>query len=243
MKALILAAGYATRLHPLTENQPKSLLEVGNNTIMGHILQKLQPIKEVEEVFIVTNHRFYDNFRIWLNHSPYSKKVKLLDDGTLNNTDRLGAVGDLNFVLQEEEIKDDLLIIAGDNLFEFPLSRLIAASIEKKRSVMAFHDFKDKEKIKGKYGVGVLSGSKLTHFEEKPLQPKSSLASTGCYLLLKKDLPLIEKSLLEGKADNPGDLIKFLTKHSEVHGLVFDEPWFDVGSFESLQAAQEVYQR
>jgi len=243
MKALILAAGYATRLHPLTENQPKPLLEVGNNTILGHILQKLQPIKEVEEVFIVTNHRFYDQFRVWLNHHPYPQKIKLLDDGTVNNTDRLGAVGDINFVLQEEEINDHLLIIAGDNLFEFPLSRLLALSKEKKKSVIAFHDLKDKEKLKDKYGVGILKGSKLINFEEKPRQPKSSLAATVCYLLLKSDLHLIEKSLQEGKADNPGDLIKFLTKHSEVHGLVFAEPWFDVGSFESLQAAQEVYRK
>lgn len=241
MKAVILAAGYATRLYPLTEDQPKPLLKVGNKPVIEHILNKVKDLKDVEEVFIITNHRFYEQFRIWLNHFKFPKKVKLIDDGTLSNDDRLGAVGDINFVLQEEEIDDDLLVIAGDNLFGFPLGKLAKQFRDSGRSVVAFHDLKDPEKVRKRFGVGLLNGSKVLQFEEKPAQPKSTLAATACYIFHKKDLPLIEKSIERGKADNPGDLIRYLTKESEVHGYIFTEHWFDIGSVESLQEAEKVY--
>ena len=197
--------------------------------------------ENLKEVFIVTNHRFHSQFSSWVNNYTSSLKIKVLDDGTLNNDDRLGAVRDLYFVLQQEAINDDVLIIAGDNLFEFSLSDLIALSLKKKKSVIAFHNLKDKEKVKGKYGVGILEGTKIVRFEEKPQQPQSSLAATVCYLLLKQDLPLIERALKEGKPDNPGDFVKYLIRYSQVHGFVFTESWFDVGSFESLREAEEVY--
>lgn len=241
MKAVILAAGYATRLYPLTEDQPKPLLKVGSKPVVEHILEKIKELKEIEEVLIITNHRFYEQFRIWLNHFKFPKKMKLIDDGTLSNDDRLGAVGDINFVLQEEEIDDDLLVIAGDNLFGFSLAKLASLFRNSGKSVVAFHDLKDIEKVRKRFGVGLLNGSKVLQFEEKPAQPKSTLAATACYIFHKKDLPLIEKSIERGKADNPGDLIRYLTKESEVHGYVFTEHWFDIGSLESLQEAEKVY--
>jgi glucose-1-phosphate thymidylyltransferase len=118
MKALILAAGYATRMYPLTENQPKPLLKVGKSSIIEHQLKRLKELPEVEEIFIVTNARFYDQFRIWLNNFTYPKKITLINDGTLSKDDRLGAVGDINFSLKEAEINGDMLVLAGDNLFE-----------------------------------------------------------------------------------------------------------------------------
>ena len=242
MKALILAAGYATRLYPLTQNQPKPLLEVGGKVILQHILEYLAPIKELQEIMIVTNHRFYDSFKVWLNHYTPAQKTKLIDDGTLSNDDRLGAVGDINFVLKEEEIKEDLLVIAGDNLFGFSVQKFIHFAQEKKSSLVAFHDLLDKEKVKGKYGVGVLEKSKVIQFQEKPQQPLSTLAATACYFFKKEDLTLVEKSIEQGKADNPGDLVRWLVQKSQVHGYVFKEHWFDVGSFESLEAAEQLYQ-
>ncbi len=241
MKALVLAAGYATRLHPLTENKPKHLLEVGGKAILGHIIDKINQVKEVSEIYIVTNHRFYDTFRIWLNHYPSPKKVKLIDDGTINNEDRLGAVGDINFVLKEESITEDLLVIAGDNLFGFSLAKFVTFFKEKNTPIVAFRDLKDVEKVRGKFGVGILEGNKLTQFEEKPLKPQSTLAATACYIFPHRDLSLVERSIEQKKADNTGDLIKYLVKESDVHGFVFTEHWFDIGSPESFQEAQEVY--
>jgi len=225
----------------LTLNQPKPLLKVGNKPIIEHILEKIEAVNEVEEVFVVTNARFYDHFRVWLNDYAFPKKIKIINDGTISNDDRLGAVGDINFVLKEEEIRSDLLVIAGDNLFGFELNKLINQYQNNNKSIVAFRDLKDIDKVKGKFGVGILEASKIVDFEEKPLVPKSSLAATACYLFTKEDLKHVEKSIEQGKADNPGDLVKHLVKESEIHGFVFDEHWYDIGSFESLKEAEEVY--
>ncbi len=237
----MLAAGYATRLYPLTENTPKPLLKVGEKTIINHILTKLETIKDIKEAYVVTNDKFYSIFAEWSKTAKFPFKLKILNDGTTSNEDRLGAVGDIHFVIEQEKIRDDLLVIAGDNLFGFSLADFIDFFKEKKSSVVAFHDLKDKDKVKGKYGVGILEGSRVVDFEEKPLAPKSSLASTACYFFKKSDLSHIHNLLKAGKADAPGNLIKYLAENSEVHAFVFDEHWFDVGSFESLEEAQKVY--
>lgn len=243
IKVLLLAAGYATRLYPLTENTPKPLLKVGEKTIINHILSKLEEIKKVKEVHVVTNDKFYSAFVDWSRnfHSPF--KLKILNDGTTSNENRLGAVGDINFVINQEKIKDDLLVIAGDNLFGFSLLDFVDFFKSKNTSIVAFHDLKDKNKVKSKYGVGIVQGSKVIDFEEKPLEPKSSLASTACYLFKKNDLSRIGELVKTGKVDAPGNLVKYLATESEVHAFVFGEHWFDVGSFESLEEAKRVYER
>ena len=241
MDVLILAAGYATRLYPLTENIPKPLLKVGNKTILEHIFAKLESMKDINEVYIITNYKFYPTFTDWAANFKTPFKVKILNDGTKNNEDRLGAVGDIHFVVQQEKINDDLLVIAGDNLFGFSLLAFTDFFKNKNSSVVAFHDLKDKNKVKGKYGVGIVQGSKVIDFEEKPAAPKSSLASTACYLFKKTDLSHLHNLLKAGKADAPGNLITYLAQFSEVHGFIFDEHWFDVGTFESLEEAQRVY--
>ncbi len=243
MDVLILAAGYATRLYPLTENLPKPLLKVGNRTIIEHILSKLEAVKEIEQVYVVTNDKFYPFFVDWSKKVTSPFKLKILNDGTISNEDRLGAVGDIHFVIEQEKITDDLLVIAGDNLFGFSLIDFVDFFNQKKSSIVAFHDLKDKEKVKGKYGVGMLDGTKITDFEEKPLEPKSSLASTFCYLFPKDLLPHIQSYVKAGKVDNGGDLIRWLAVGDQVHAFVFDGHWFDVGTFESLEEAQKVYKQ
>ncbi len=243
IRVLLLAAGYATRLYPLTENTPKPLLKVGEKTIINHILSKLEKVEDVKEVYVVTNDKFYSTFTDWNKSLRSPFKLKVLNDGTKSNEDRLGAVGDIHFVVEQENIKDDLLVIAGDNLFGFSLLDFVSFFQNKNSSVVAFHDLKDKQKVKGKYGVGIMRGSKVVDFEEKPMEPKSSLASTACYLFKKHDLLHIENLVKTGKVDAPGNLVKHLAEKSEVHGFVFDEHWFDVGTFESLEEAQKVYQR
>ncbi len=242
MKALILAAGYATRLYPLTEHNPKPLLKVGDKTIIEHILSKLEAVENLNQVYVVTNEKFYPVFDRWIKNITSTLKLKILNDGTTSNEDRLGAVGDIHFVIQQEQINDDLLVIAGDNLFGFTLPQFVDFYNQKNTSIVAFHDLKNPENVKEKYGVGILKGSKVVDFEEKPANPKSSLASTACYLFKKQDLPHIKTLIQTEKTDAPGDLIKYLAKNSEVHGFVFDEHWFDIGTFESLQEAEKVYQ-
>lgn len=242
MKALILAAGYATRLYPLTEHAPKPLLKVGDKTIIEHILSKLEAVKDLDQVYVVTNDKFYPAFAAWAKTIKSPLKIKLLNDNTKNNEDRLGAVGDIHFVIQQEKIKDDLLVIAGDNLFGFSLDTFVEFFNRKKNSVVAFHDLKDKEKVKGKYGVGIVKAGKVIDFEEKPVKPKSSLTSTACYVFKKHDLLHLQTLIKTEKSDAPGNLIKYLAQRSEVHGFIFDEHWFDIGTFESLEEAKKVYQ-
>ena len=239
MKAVVLAAGYAVRLYPLTVDKPKPLLLVKDRPILQYILEKMQTITEIDEIFIVTNSKFYQNFASWLQVNSFTKKVTLLDDGTPDNEHRLGAVGDINFVLQTENIATPCLVIAVDNLFGFSLRKLVDFFYHTDKTITAFHDLKDKEKGKGRYGVGILNHRKIIDFEGKPLDPKSTLAATACYIIHERDLPLIPLSITQSKADNPGEFIQFLLQYSEAYGFVFEEYWFDVGSLESLRAAEE----
>ena len=239
MKALILAAGYATRLYPLTKDTPKPLLEVGGKAIIDHILDKIEDSNVVDQVYVVTNDRFYNHFQEWAKGKA---NLKIINDGTQTNEDRLGAIGDIHYVLLQESVDDDLLVIAGDNLFGFSLHNFINSFEEKSRTVVALCDLKDLEKVKGKYGVGILEGSRVIDFEEKPLEPRSSLAATACYIFSKEDLNHVKDLAENGKADAPGNIISYLAEKSEVHGFVFDEHWYDVGSHESLKEAREAYE-
>jgi len=240
---IILAAGYATRLHPLTENQPKPLLAVGEKPIVEHIIDKVNQIKEVNEIIIVTNNKFTPHFESWFGSYQSQKPIKIINDGTLTNEDRLGAVGDINFVLEKENITDDVLVIAGDNLFEFELNNLMSFFQEKSTTVVALHDLKDKNKVAKKLGVVQTdSNNKLTNFEEKPEEPETTLASTGCYIFKKEDVQLISNYLKNSERwDNTGDFLKWLMNQSTVHGFSFTERWFDIGSFEALEEAYNIY--
>ena len=241
MKALILAAGYATRLYPLTEDQPKPLLKVGGRPILEYILRKIEEVEDVTQIYIVTNDRFYSDFELWLQNHSSAKLVTLINDGTLTNETRLGAVGDMQFVLDKEKIAEELLVVAGDNLFGFSLIDFVDFFKSAGTSAVGFHNFTDRHKVKKKYGVGIIEGTKVVDFEEKPENPRSALASTGCYLFTADDLQLVEESMRRGKADNPGDLVRYLVQHSEVHGFLFQDHWFDIGSFDSLKEAEKVY--
>ena len=197
----------------------------------------------MDEILVVTNHRFYSMFNSWLNGYKAKKKIKILNDGTLSNEDRLGAVGDLQFVIKEEEIKDDVLMIAGDNLFGFDLGTFIGAFKERERSMVAFHDLKEKEKVANKFGVGILDeNSRVLEFEEKPAEPRSTLAATCCYIFSKGDVGKVSDYMKNGgKWDNPGDLARWLTTVGKVYGFVFEDFWFDIGSFEGLEEANRLY--
>jgi len=244
IKAIILAAGYATRLHPLTENQPKSLLNVGDKPIIEHITDKVQRMEEIDQILIITNDKFHLMFKSWLKDYQSRIPIKIINDGTFNNEDRLGAIGDLNFTILEESITDDILLIAGDNLFGFSLRDFHNYFKQKDRSIIAFHDLKEKEKVANKFGVGIMDqNKKIINFEEKPSNPSSTLAATCCYIISKKDVKQIPQYIKESERwDNPGDFADWLKERSNVYGYVFEEHWFDIGSFEGLEKANKFYE-
>ncbi len=241
MKALILAAGYATRLYPLTKNKAKPLLEVKGRPIIDYIIDKLEHCLEIDDIFVVTNEKFYADFCTWKKTGAYSKPITskpitIVNDGTAENGMRLGAVGDIAFVLKQYAIREDLLVIAGDNLFSFSLNDFLAFYQKKKATIVAVYDTKDKARITNRLGcVLVDKNHKIIDFEEKPAEPRSTLAATACYLFPKEDLHLIEPAISEKHSDRPGDFIRFLAERKPVYGKQFTGYWFDVGTPEEYQ--------
>jgi len=242
MKALILAAGYGTRLYPLTLNRPKPLLKVGSKTITDRLVEKIEKVDEIDEIYIVTNEKFAPNFVEWAKGSSYKKSIKVINDHTLTNEDRLGAIGDIALVIDEVKLDDDLLILGGDNLFDFGLEDFIRFAKSKGGSAVALRDVKDLKEAK-KYGVVNIDASeKVIDFVEKPKAPKSTLAAMCLYYLVKDKLSLIKTYLKTGKnKDAPGNYMGWLSKKETVYGYKFDGEWFDIGDKRLLKLADEAY--
>lgn len=249
MKCIILAAGYSTRLHPLTEHKPKQLLEIGGKFMIEHILDKVYEVKDIDEVLIVVNNKFYSQFADWMD--SYSGKgcaklkLTLINDGTNTKEERLGAVGDMAFAIENQNINDNVLIIGSDNLFECNLNNQVKIFKETGAPVVAARDLGDPAKLARKFGVVMVdSSSKIINFEEKPEQPKSSLASTCIYLYTKDDIKELRKCIEENnKPDNTGDFVKYLMAKKDVYCYRFNELWYDIGSHEELKEANRIYGR
>ena len=239
MKVIILAAGYATRLYPLTKDKPKPLLQVGGKPIVDHIIKKLEDIEEVDEIFIVTNSKFYGHFQKWAEEFKSSKKIKILDDGTRSNEDRLGSLGDVDFVIEKEDIKESIMIVAGDNLFEFSLKEFVESHKKHNKSAVALYDVQDKELAK-QYGVvGVGDESRMIEFEEKPSSPKSTLASTGVYIYPPHVLPMLQAFVRKYEnSDKAGNFLEWLHKEEHVYCYITIEKWFDIGTLDQLEKAR-----
>ncbi len=241
MDAIILAAGYATRLYPLTENTPKPLLIVAGKPIIEHIISKLDGIAAISTVYIVTNGKFENNFKKWLNDFDAQKPIEIICDGTNSNEDRLGALGDINHVINLKNIDGELLIVAGDNLFELSLMDVVNYFKKRNSNVIVLHDVKDSELAKH-YGIVETSGDLVINFEEKPQSPKSTLASTGIYLFPNKTIELIKKYIAQGNnPDKTGSFIEWLHKREKVYSFVTDRKWYDIGNFEQLESANRDY--
>ena len=244
IRALILAAGYATRLYPLTKNTPKALLAIADKPMIEYIIEKIDRADDIKDIIIVTNDTFYKQFGSWLKFAKHKKPIRIINDGTTSNEDRLGALKDIDYVVKQEMIKDNLMVIAGDNLFEFSLRSFVKFFNEKKSSVLAVFDMKEKDKLAKKFGVVKLdNSSKITDFEEKPAEPKSSLAATACYIFTPTDVEELDKFLkTHKKADNPGEFLSYLSAKKPIYGYSFDEGWFDIGSFDQLEEAYKRYE-
>ena len=246
MKVLLLAAGYATRLYPLTLNTPKPLLPVADRLVLEYIFDLIEPLKEVDEVFIVTNEKFYQNFEDWRKKFSSSKKITVVDDRTTSNETRLGATGDIEFVIEKKNIKDDLMVLAGDNLFKADLSIFTGFCAYKRPCItLGLYDIKDLL-LASKYGiVSVDKNNKVIDFKEKPANPVSTLAAMCLYFFPKERLGIMKQYLgMESAKDAPGYFLEWLYKRENLYGFVFkDKKWFDIGDKKSLDEADKEFRK
>jgi len=241
MKVLILAAGYGTRLHAIAKDSPKPLLKIGDKPIVDHILDRLKVLEGLSEILLVTNDKFYANFVKWTDQKKtFPVPIKIVSDGTKSNEERLGSIGDIDFVLKKEKIQEELLIVGGDNLFDFNLKDYLHFARQHASSAtIGLYDTGDLIGAKQFGVVEIDQAGLIKSFEEKPAQPKSTLVAMCFYYLPQKSLGLLSKYLLESKAaDRAGDYIKWLSKNEKVYGFKFSGKWYDIGSIESYQQAQ-----
>jgi glucose-1-phosphate thymidylyltransferase len=239
MKAILLAAGYATRLYPLTRTIAKPLLPVGGRPMVDWILDRVREVDEVDGVHVVTNSKFAPAFEAWAAGRPSAPTVAVHDDGTSSEEDRLGAIGDIRFVVDAARLDDDLLVIAGDNLFDFSLAEYVAYWRSKGRaSAVAVHDVGSLE-LARKYGiVAVDDDNRLTGFVEKPDDPPSTLAATATYIYHRDHVPLLRAYLeADNPPDQPGNFIGWLHAHEPVYAYAFSGEWRDIGDRAQLLEA------
>lgn len=237
MKCVILAAGYATRLRPLTDDVPKHLLPVGERPMLDWVLDAVREVSEVDEVHLVTNSRFAPAFEQWAQ----TNGVEVYDDGTSSNEDRLGAVGDLRLAIEEAGLGDDeLAVLAGDNLFDFSLPRFVEwwRSKPQPASAVPLHDVGDLDLAK-QYGIADTDAEeRIVQFIEKPSDPPSTLASTLIYLVSPAHVRLVATYLEEGMSpDNAGSFLGWLAAREPVYGYRFEGSWYDIGDRTQLLEA------
>jgi glucose-1-phosphate thymidylyltransferase len=243
VKAIILAAGYATRLSPLTDTVAKPLLPVGGRPMVDEICDRIDAVPAVDELHVVTNSRFAGAFSAWGDARQGRLAPIVHDDGTSSNDDRLGAIGDIRFTVEEAGLgDDDLLVVAGDNLFEFPLEGLVASwqELAQPASAVAVYRCGSLE-LASKYGVVELDEGRMGRilsFEEKPAAPRSDLVATATYLYHREHAALIDEYLASGQSpDQPGKLVAWLYSRVPVYGYSFGGAWQDIGDAEQLLAA------
>ncbi len=244
MKALILAAGYATRLYPLTKDYPKPLLMIRQKPIINYIIDKLQAINGLNEIIVITNHKFISLFLKWVNKVHSQKRIALVDDLTSSPDDKRGAIGDINFAINRKHIKEDLLVIGSDNLFDRDLGYFLSfAKVNKPNPVIGVYDIKNIDEAK-KYGLIKLNRkNRIVDFQEKPKKPTSTLAAMCLYYFPKESLGLFKEYLKnkKHKQDATGFYIDWLRKRVPVYGFVFDGLWYDIGDRNFYQEAKKKF--
>jgi len=238
MKVVILCAGYATRLYPFTIGESKSLLLVGGKPLLSYTIKNLESIREIDEIFVVTNGKFYEKFVEWKKNEK--SKIEIINDKTWTSEKRLGGVIDLKLALDKCG-DDDIFVILGDNYFNFDLRNFADFFKVKKKTCIALHDVGDFEKAKRFGVVEVGGGNKVLNFEEKPENPKSTLISTGCYIFTRNDLEKIKDYFKSEKnKEGVGYIVKdFVESGEEVKGFIFKEDWYDIGIMEDYKKIKQ----
>ena len=240
MKCMVLAAGYATRLYPLTENFPKPLLKVGEKTILDWLLEDIHASGLIDEYIVISNHKFAPHFEAWAG--GHTLPITVVDDGTTANENRLGAVCDIQYAIDQRKVDDDLLIIAGDNVLDFSLTRFIRFAQEKDTSCTMRYYEADLKRLT-KSGVAEIGeGDVLISLEEKPEQPKSHWCTPPFYFYTARDAKMIRQAIADGcGVDAPGSLATWMCRHTVMHSMEMPGSRYDIGNLESYRRVQETY--
>lgn len=244
MKAIILAAGYATRLYPLTLHTPKALLPINQKAIIDYIVEELNTIQEIDAIYVVTNHRFATDFQAWAKTAPGKIPIEVLDDGTTDDTNKKGAVGDIGFVIEQKQIDDELLVIAGDNFFTYSLRDYVDFYREKGHDCVCVKKWPNREELK-QFGVALLdTDGKVLDIEEKPAQPKSDTAVFATYLYQQDTVPLFAEYLAAGNnPDAPGNFPAWLYRRKDVYAYTFSGECYDIGTPESYHEVCRMFEK
>jgi len=245
MKVIILAAGYATRLHPLTLTQPKPLLPVAGRPMIEYVLDNLAPIAGVEQVYVVTNAKFAGHFQAWADryHAAHAKlSFTIVNDGSTDDGNKLGAIGDLHLVLTRAGVDDDILVVAGDNLFSRSLEGFGGYCRERNAPVLGVYDVGSLDQIKKYNAITMDDQGRITFFEEKPKHPTSTVTGIALYYYPRAVIPLIKQYIAEGNnPDQPGRLVQWLYPRTPVYTWMVPGVWYDIGSKETLEEANRIF--
>lgn len=242
MKAIILAAGYATRLYPLTLNMPKALLPIGKKPIIDHIVEKMDTVEELDEIYVVTNDKFAGHFEEWAKTAKSRVPITVLNDGTTDDSNKRGAIGDIAFVIEKAKINDDLMVIAGDNFFTYSLKEYVRFFREKDRDCVCVKVWEEESQL-SQFGIALLDEKGMVlDIEEKPAKPKSNTAVFAAYLYKKETVPLFAEYLAAGnKPDAPGNFPAWLYLRKEVYAYTFEGECYDIGTPDSYREVCEMY--
>ncbi len=242
MKALILAAGYATRLYPLTLNQPKALLPINQKPIINYITEEIETIDAVDEIIVISNEKFYPHFTEWKNSYTGTLPVTVVNDNTTDDSNKLGAVGDIQYVIETLKIDDEMLIVAGDNIFTFKLADFYKEYKSKNCDMILTKEIDDVEELRRMANVTLNSDGKVIMMEEKPQNPKSNIAAFASYIYRKDTVKMIKQYLDEGNnPDAPGFFPSWLYKIKGVYAYTFTGECYDIGTPKAYQEVNEIF--
>ena len=240
MKCLILAAGYATRLYPLTENFPKPLLRVGEKTILDWLLYDIDTLGKVDEYVVISNHKYAHHFEDWAKTKK--QKITVLDDGTSTNETRLGAVKDIQFAIDALGIDDDIFVIAGDNVLDFSLTRFISYAMQKKTSCIMRYFESEAKKLTKCAVVQIDENDKVLYMVEKPKEPATNWCCPPFYYYTREDAKLVKVGIEAGcGTDAPGSYAAWLSSKSTVHAMEMPGKRYDIGNHESYEKVKSEY--
>lgn len=240
MKTIVLAAGYATRLYPLTLTKPKPLLPVAGRPMVDHVLDSLSAIKAIDQTYVVTNNKFAGAFQQWADSQR--KPPIIINDGTTDESNKLGAIGDMHYVINKQKIDDDIIVVAGDNLFSEKLGDFGTFCLKKKTPVLGVFDVGNLEEIKKYNAITTDADGRITYFEEKPATPTSTITGIALYYYPRSVLPLLNRYVEGGNnTDQPGRFIQWLYPQQPVYTWNVPGLWYDIGSKEALEEANRVF--